>query len=52
MRFQFECDCGRQLSDFTRSESDQINAQIQCEECGGVYALTVSTLRKRVQPES
>lgn len=44
MDIQFSCQCGEQVSDTTRSEGEMVSANMRCEECGAVYAVTISRL--------
>ncbi|MFP4591496.1 MAG: hypothetical protein ACLFMX_06630 [Halobacteriales archaeon] len=45
MEFEFECDCGARVSDFTRGESVESNLVIECPACDAVYALTLTKLQ-------
>lgn len=44
MEVQFECDCGSEVSDFSRSESGEADFRLNCEDCGAVYVVTVTQL--------
>ena len=46
MQYQFECVCGAEISDFTRSGDVETNTSAVCEECGSVYGLTITTLQR------
>ena len=45
MNIEFECDCSEAISEFTRGNNDPINSRIKCDECGAVFAVTVSRLK-------
>jgi len=47
MRFEFECDCGEAVSDTVRGRGvTKTDFQIQCDDCGAVYAVTVTQLQE------
>lgn len=43
MELSFECSCGADVSDFVRGDGD-VNTRFRCDDCGTVYAVTVSAL--------
>lgn len=43
MELTFECECGAEVSSFTRG-SDKVKVQYRCDECGTVYAVTITPL--------
>lgn len=45
MEFQFSCECGDDLSGFTRGEDTEAGFTIGCEDCGAVYAVTVTQIQ-------
>lgn len=47
MEYQFKCGCGEEVSDFTRGGDIEISSNAICEQCGTVYALTITTLRNK-----
>lgn len=44
MEFQFDCECGESVSTFTRGDAHEINTRICCDECGAVYAVTITPI--------
>lgn len=44
MDIEFSCQCGGTVSDMTRSEGEMVSANMHCEECEAVYAVTISRL--------
>lgn len=45
MEFAFDCECGSEIADFMRGDGAEANFLIDCEDCGSVYAVTISQLR-------
>lgn len=45
MELELSCDCGQEISEFTRGSSADANFKVPCEECGAVYAVTVTQIR-------
>lgn len=43
MELTFECECGAEVSSYTRGD-DEVKLQYGCEECGTVYAVTITPL--------
>lgn len=44
MEIEFDCECGEQVADFTRGGGQEISTQLRCEDCGTVYAITITPL--------
>jgi len=49
MEIAFDCECGEEVSDFTRGEGSEISAHLQCDSCGAVYAVTITPLQRTDQ---
>lgn len=47
MEFQFTCGCGEEISEFTRGEHPEVSTQVGCNDCGTVYALTITPLKEQ-----
>ena len=45
MKIQFDCECGAEVSDFTRGSQAEFDTRLQCQECGSVYALSITKLK-------
>lgn len=45
MQFELACKCGQSISDFTRNDSGETSFQVPCDDCGAVYAVTVTQIR-------
>ncbi|SHH41818.1 hypothetical protein [Halobaculum gomorrense] len=45
MEYTFECECGEEVSDFTRGGDVEISTVAVCEECGTTYGLTITTIQ-------
>ena len=45
MEFEFSCNCGCDVSGFTRGETTEASFQLQCEDCDAVYAVTVTRIQ-------
>jgi predicted SprT family Zn-dependent metalloprotease len=43
MNLTFDCDCGTELSSYTRGD-DEVKVQYRCDGCGTVYAVTITPL--------
>ena len=46
MEFEFGCECGTTVSDFTRSEKPEQNFRMGCPDCQAIYAVTVTRLQE------
>lgn len=46
MEFEFTCECGRTVSDLVRNNGEETSFQVPCEDCGAIYAVTVTQIRK------
>lgn len=46
MEFEFSCECGQSVSDFIRNNTKEASFQVPCEDCGAVYAVTVTQIRE------
>ena len=46
MEFQFDCSCGEQISDFTRSNNSSTDFQIECDDCNAWYTVTITQIRE------
>jgi len=44
MEIAFECDCGQDISEFTRGGTTK-NATLECPACGAVWAVTLTNIR-------
>lgn len=44
MEFRFECRCGEQIADFTRSTASAVSTQTGCDGCGSTYDLTITQI--------
>lgn len=44
MKIAFSCDCGAEISDFTRG-AEQADLQVQCKDCGSLYAVTITQIQ-------
>jgi hypothetical protein len=42
--FQFECDCGEQLSESFGREGNEASFRVQCDNCKEDYVVTISSL--------
>lgn len=49
MEFRFDCECGSEMSDFTRGRSER-TVQVTCDDCEAVYAVTVTQLQAGDRP--
>ena len=45
MKIQFDCECGAEVSDFTRGSQAEFDTRLQCQDCGSVYALSITKLK-------
>lgn len=45
MEFQFDCECGTEIADFARGNSAESQFHIACDDCGSIYAVTVTQIR-------
>lgn len=46
MEFQFDCECGATVSDFTRSGETEADFHMGCESCKALYLVTITQIRK------
>ncbi|MFC7070099.1 hypothetical protein [Halobaculum lipolyticum] len=46
MEYAFECECGEQVSDFTRGGDVEVSTVAVCDDCGAAYGLTITTLQR------
>jgi uncharacterized Zn finger protein len=44
MEVNFECECGHDVTDFTRGGASK-SATIECTECGAVWTVTLTNIR-------
>lgn len=44
MEIELSCECGQEISEFTRGESTVANLQVPCEDCGAIYAVSVTRI--------
>ena len=44
MEFTCSCTCGSEISGFTRGSDTEAEFTLECEDCGAVYAVTVTRL--------
>lgn len=44
MEFNFDCQCGGVIAEFTRSDDTDITTRAACPDCGMVYAITITPL--------
>ncbi|MEF8915848.1 MAG: hypothetical protein V5A17_14560 [Natronomonas sp.] len=44
MEVEFECDCGHEISEFTRGGVTK-NVQLECPNCRAVWTLTLTNIR-------
>jgi uncharacterized Zn finger protein len=44
MEVEFSCDCGNDISEFTRGNATK-NVQLECSNCGAVWTLTLTNIR-------
>lgn len=44
MNIQFECTCGADISEFTRSEGPDTDVRVVCEDCESMYVVTITQL--------
>jgi uncharacterized Zn finger protein len=49
MEVEFSCDCGHDISEFTRGDATK-NARIECSNCGAVWTLTLTNIRTGETP--
>lgn len=49
MKFEFECGCGEEVSDFTRGGDVEMSTSIVCEACGSMYAVTITTIQTKFE---
>lgn len=45
MEYTFECECGEEVSDFTRGGDVEVSTVAACDECGTTYGLTITTIQ-------
>ncbi|QZY00838.1 hypothetical protein [Halobaculum rubrum] len=45
MEYSFECECGEEVSDFTRGGDVEVSTVAVCEECGTTYGLTITAIQ-------
>lgn len=44
MEFNFDCQCGGIVAEFTRGDANDITTRAACPDCGMVYAITITAL--------
>lgn len=44
MNFEFDCECGEEVSEFTRSNGSEVSTRAKCDGCDMVYAFTITPL--------
>lgn len=44
MEFHFECDCGEEISDFTRGVATEISTQVECGGCNSLHDLIFTSI--------
>jgi uncharacterized Zn finger protein len=44
MEIVFACDCGEDISEFTRGGTTK-NAKLECMDCGAVWTVTLTNIR-------
>lgn len=45
MEIELSCECGVEISEFTRGSSTEANFKVPCEDCGAVYTVTITQIR-------
>lgn len=45
MEVRFDCECGREISDFTRGDEVETGVRVACDECGATYAVTITQIQ-------
>jgi transcription elongation factor Elf1 len=46
MEIVFSYVCGHEISEFTRSDRSDGDFQVACEECGAIYAVSLTQLQE------
>lgn len=45
MEFELGCECGEEIAGFTRSDGNEADFIIECEDCSAVYTVSVTRIR-------
>ncbi len=44
MELEIDCECGEPISEFTRGADSNFDTRVECDECGNVYAVTITPI--------